>query len=70
MHTMQAERQQLNQSFFELRIGIHSGAVVAGIVGINHRIRCEGTMPRLEIRILKFLTVYYIRPKFQFLVCL
>lgn len=29
------ERQQKGQPFFELRLGIHTGPVVAGIVGIR-----------------------------------
>jgi class 3 adenylate cyclase len=29
------ERQKLNQPFYEIRIGVHSGPIVAGIVGIK-----------------------------------
>ncbi|MDP1621011.1 MAG: adenylate/guanylate cyclase domain-containing protein [Bacteroidales bacterium] len=35
MIAMKVERQGLGKSFFELRIGIHTGPVVAGIVGLK-----------------------------------
>jgi adenylate cyclase len=35
MKNMRTEREAKNQPFFEVRIGIHSGPVVAGIVGLN-----------------------------------
>jgi class 3 adenylate cyclase len=33
MAKLKSERQRNNQPFFDIRIGIHSGPVVAGIVG-------------------------------------
>jgi class 3 adenylate cyclase len=35
MHTLKAQRKQENRPYFEVRIGIHTGPVVAGIVGIR-----------------------------------
>lgn len=35
MKAMKAKREQENLPFFEVRIGIHSGPVIAGIVGLN-----------------------------------
>ena len=35
MHSIKEERIQIGQPYFEARIGIHSGPVVAGIVGIK-----------------------------------
>ena len=32
---LKMERIELNNSYFELRIGIHTGPVVAGVVGIK-----------------------------------
>src|SRR5829696_10227829 len=35
MHRHKEEREKNNRSFFQIRIGIHTGSVVAGIVGIR-----------------------------------
>ncbi len=35
MENMKTDREKQNKPYFEVRIGIHSGPVVAGIVGIN-----------------------------------
>jgi class 3 adenylate cyclase len=35
MKNMKAEREKENKPYFEVRIGIHSGPVIAGIVGLN-----------------------------------
>jgi class 3 adenylate cyclase len=35
MHWHKEERERQGRSFFQIRIGIHTGSVVAGIVGIR-----------------------------------
>jgi len=35
MHVLKQEKQKHNEPYFEMRIGIHSGPVVAGIVGVK-----------------------------------
>jgi class 3 adenylate cyclase len=35
MHRHKEEREKQSRAFFQIRIGIHTGSVVAGIVGIR-----------------------------------
>ena len=35
INDVKAEKMQRNEPFFELKVGIHTGPVVAGVVGIN-----------------------------------
>lgn len=39
------EREEKGQPFFELRLGIHTGPVVAGIVGIKNLLTISGEIP-------------------------
>ena len=35
MHNRKAEKEKAQKPFFEMRVGIHTGPVVAGIVGVK-----------------------------------